>query len=210
MPALVQGEILGTRPYIGAALIAAALSLALCALMPFANLAWATAARRPASRAKSGACPGANLRPSRVNVETVDTATLCLIDRLRIAHGLPTLKANRELKVVAVTQVDAMVRLDYFADDGPSGTTPATLIAATRYGQHASSLSTAENIGWGTERDATPAQMVAAWLQSPAHREIILTGAFREVGVGATASAPSSLAEGQPGATYAIELARRN
>jgi len=102
-----------------------------------------------------------------------------------------------------------MVRLNYFAHVRPSGTTPAALVSATSYGQHAKSLSIAENIGWGTGPEATPAQMVAGWLRSPAHREIILTGEFRDVGVGATAAAPPSLAEGQAGATYALELARR-
>jgi len=119
------------------------------------------------------------------------------------------LNANRELQAVAVSQVKAMVRLNYFAHVRPSGTTPAALVSATSYGQHAKSLSIAENIGWGTGPEATPAQMVAGWLRSPAHREIILTGEFRDVGVGATAAAPPSLAEGQAGATYALELARR-
>jgi uncharacterized protein YkwD len=185
-------------------------ALALCALAPFTNVARATATRRPARHAGSSACPGANLQPSPTNARTIDASTLCLIDQVRVAHRLPTLKANRELQKVAVSQVTSMVRLDYFADVSPSGTTPAAMIAATRYGQRADGLSTAENIGWGTERDATPAQMVVAWLQSPPHREIILTGEFREAGVGTTAAAPPALAEGQPGATYALELAARN
>ena len=65
---------------------------------------------------------------------------------------------------------------------------------------------TAENIGWGTKRAATPAQMVAAWLQSPPHREVIFATEFHEAGVGATAAVPSLLAQGEPGATYALEL----
>jgi uncharacterized protein YkwD len=190
------------RPYIGAALVAALLALVLCV-----GLVWAGPALARA-RARTSACHGASLRPSPANATAIDVATLCLVDRARVAHGLRPLQANRELQAVAVSQVKDMVRLDYFADDRPSGKTPATLIAGTSYGRHARSLSTAENIGWGTRSNATPAQIVAAWLQSPAHREIILTGTFRQAGVGATAAVPSRLAQGQSGATYALELAR--
>ncbi|MGO9247547.1 MAG: CAP domain-containing protein [Solirubrobacteraceae bacterium] len=208
MPAQVQGEISRLWPHIGAALVAAALILALCALPLFANLAWAATTRPSPKHAPANTCPNANLRPSRTNAASIDAATLCLIDQARAARGLTTLKANRELQSVAVSQVDTMVRLDYFADDRPSGTTPEAMIAATRYGRHARSLSTAENIGWGTKRAATPAQMVAAWLQSPPHREVIFATEFHEAGVGATAAVPSLLAQGEPGATYALELAR--
>jgi uncharacterized protein YkwD len=148
--------------------------------------------------------------PLPANTATIDAATLCLIDQARVAHGLRPLQTNRELQGVAVSQVKTMVRLDYFADDRPSGTTPAALIAATRYGERArGGLSIGENIGWGTGGCATPAQMVTAWLQSPPHRKIILTSKYSDAGVGVIPAAPSRLAEGQPGATYALELAAR-
>jgi uncharacterized protein YkwD len=206
MLALVQGENQRMRPYVGAALAVAALMLAFCADVARAGTTIASAGTTTA-RAAQRSCKGTNLRPSRANAATIDAATLCLIDRTRIAHGLRPLKTNRELQAVAVSQVTDMVRLDYFADDRPTGQTPAALIAATRYGEHAKGLSIGENIGWGTGGYATPAQMVTAWLQSPPHREIILTGEYSDAGVGATPAVPSSLAEGQTGATYALELA---
>jgi len=193
--------------HVRAARAIAPLALALGALALFANVA---PAARTRAHAAADACAWANLRPTPTNAARIDAATLCLLDQIRVAHGLRVLKANRELQSVAVSQVDSMVRLNYFADVRPSGTTPAALVSATSYGQHAKSLSIGENIGWGTGGEATPAQMVAGWLRSPPHREIILTGEFRDVGVGATAAAPPSLAEGQAGATYALELARRH
>jgi uncharacterized protein YkwD len=196
------------RPQIGAALAAALLAFMPCAGAAGARAGAVRAAPGPA-RAASSTCPGADLRPTSANIATIDAATLCLVDRVRIAHGLRALKANRELRAVAKSQVQDMVRLNYFAHDRPSGQTPATLIAATRYGRHARSLSIGENIGWGTGVYATPAQMVAAWLQSPPHREIIFTSEFSDAGVGATPAVPSNLAEGQVGATYALELARQ-
>ncbi len=187
-------------------------ALVLCALVLCAGVARAGTAHtrvRARARAASSFCPETNLLPSPMNAATIDAATLCLIDQVRIAHGLLPLKTNRELQAVAVSQVRSMVRFDYFADNRPSGTTPGALIAAKPYGRHATSLSTGENIGWATGGLATPAQMVTAWLQSPPHREIILTGEYREAGVGTTAAAPTRFAEGQTGATYALELAKR-
>jgi uncharacterized protein YkwD len=183
----------------------ALLALALGALTLFAD---AAPAARTRARATADACAWANLRPTRTNAAKVDAATLCLIDRTRVAHGLAALRANRQLQAVAVSQVTSMVRLDYFADDRPSGATPLALILQTSYGRHARSVSAAENIGWGTGGRATPAQMVAGWLRSAAHRAAILTGEFSEAGVGTTAAAPSRLAQGRAGATYALELAR--
>jgi hypothetical protein len=51
--------------------------------------------------------------------------------------------------------------------------------------------------------------MVAAWMHSPPHRAIILTGTFNDAGVGVTPIVPSDLGVGEGGATYAIEFAAR-
>jgi Cysteine-rich secretory protein family len=157
----------------------------------------------------SASCPGANLSPSTANAATVDAATLCLVDQVRIAHHLRPLRANHELHVVAALQVNCLVRWNYFADDCPSWQTPGALIAATPYGAHAASLSIGQNLGWGTGLDTTPAEIVAAWMSSPEHRAIILTGAFNDAGVGVTPVVPSALGVGESGATYAAEFAAR-
>jgi uncharacterized protein YkwD len=164
-----------------------------------------------AGRAVGGVepCPGANVLPSATNAAAVDASTLCLVNRVRQAHHLRPVRFSRYLQAVGTSQVQAMVSLDYFADVRPSGTTPAALIARTPYGRHASGLITAENIGWGTGTDMTPAQMVSAWMQSVPHREIVLSREFRDGGVGALAAAPARVTDGEAGATYALELATR-
>ena len=45
-----------------------------------------------------------------------------------------------------------------------------------------------------------------AWMESPPHRRIILTGCFREAGVGVAASLPAMLERGADGATYSLDL----
>jgi uncharacterized protein YkwD len=155
-------------------------------------------------------CPGGDLSPTSANAARVDTATLCLIDQVRSAHRLRPLRANGELRSLATSQVVSMVRWDYFADNRPPGLTPMALIADTRYSAHTKKLSIGQNIGWGTGEYATPASMVAAWMASPPHRKIILTGEFREAGAGVTPAVPSVLEPELGGATYAIEFGARH
>jgi uncharacterized protein YkwD len=128
---------------------------------------------------------------------------------VRAAHHLHTLRFNHPLQSVAAGQARDMVAGDYFGDDSISGLTPMQRILATPYPSHAKRVNSAQNIGWATGPLATPAAMVQAWMESPPHREIILTPRFRDVGVGVTPAAPSSLAEGLAGATYTLEFGER-
>jgi uncharacterized protein YkwD len=154
-------------------------------------------------------CTYANLRPTPTDSARVDTSTLCLLNQVRAAYHLLPLRSNPELQAVAGAQATGMVRDDYFGDDSPTGQTPAALIEKLPYSAHASSLATAQNLGWGTRSAATPAGIVTAWMQSPPHREVILTGAYREVGVGVSPAVPSIVGHGERGATYAVEFAAR-
>lgn len=174
----------------------ATLAAALCAL---AGTSWA--------RGRSLPCPNADTHPDATNGVAIDEAIVCLIDQLRSEHGLPRLRVNTWLRAVAASQVKEMVRRDYFADDRLSGVTPLALISYSRYAAHDARVLTGQNLGWGTGVDATPASMVSAWINSIPHREIMLTAAFRDVGVGVVATVPSVLQEGITGATYAVEFA---
>ncbi len=194
------------------ALAAALLVLAgtLATLLAFAIPRTAQAARSAATTAKpAGACAGANARPSAANARALDAATLCLINRLRSARGVRALRANRELAHVAAGKVGDMLRRDYFADDGPSGQTPMSLVAVTRYPAHAARLAVGQNIAWGSAGDATPAHIVAGWMASAAHREVMLSGEYRDAGVGIAPAVPRLLHTHGSGATYAIELGAR-
>jgi uncharacterized protein YkwD len=163
----------------------------------------------PAAVARaSGGCRGANAKPTAENLNLIRSATLCLIDRARASARERPLHSNRALKAVAGSQVAGMIRFDYFSDVRPSGQTPGALIHATSYAARAN-LITGEDIGLGTGSLATPAQMVNSWLNSPAHREIMLDPAFRDIGVGVIAAVPSFFSGRQRGATYAIEFGAR-
>jgi uncharacterized protein YkwD len=128
---------------------------------------------------------------------------------VRASHHLAPLRQNRELGAVAASQVGAMVRWNYFADVSPSGQTPLSLVVVTHYPAHSAGISIAQNIAWGTGEDTTPARIVAAWMQSPSHRKIILDGEYRDAGVAAMAAVPNVVGAGQAGATYAMEFGAR-
>jgi uncharacterized protein YkwD len=162
------------------------------------------------TKLKSHSCAYANLRPTFADTAIVERATLCLIEQVRAAYHLQPLRSNHELRAVAGKQATNMVSHDYFSDNSPSGQTAGTLIAALPYGAHASRLATGQNLGWGTRSAATPAGIVTAWMHSRPHREVILTGAFRDVGVGVSPAVPSILGHGTRGATYAVEFAVRS
>lgn len=172
-----------------------------CALALTAGVAPAASASRP--------CAGANVYPTAANAAAVDAATLCLVNAVRAAHGLRPLHANRELRQVAASQVSSMVRRDYFADDRPTGQTPLSLVAVTRYPAHAAEFAVGENIAWATGGFTTPAHIVAEWMASVPHREIMLSAQYRDAGVAVTPAVPAILNASHSGATYAIELGMR-
>jgi uncharacterized protein YkwD len=166
------------------------------------------AVKAPASTPPAS-CTNTNLQPTGSNLAAIDAATFCLIEQVRSTNYLPSLHLSYSLQRVATGQTQDMVAGDYFGDDSISGLTPMQRILATPYPSHAARVNSAQNIGWATGPLATPAGMVEAWMHSPPHREIILTARFRDIGVGVTPAAPSSLANGLEGATYTLELGER-
>ncbi len=163
----------------------------------------------PAGAAAAAACRNATLQPSGANGAAIDAATLCLIDRLRVANRLAPLRANRELGTVAGSQVSSMISDDYFGDVRPTGQTPMSLIAVSRYRRHTAHISVGQNIAWASALDSTPASIVAAWMASPPHRAIMLDAQYRDAGAAVAAQLPSVLGAGSTGAIYAIEFGAR-
>jgi uncharacterized protein YkwD len=151
------------------------------------------------------------MQPAGTDLPLLDAATLCLVNQLRTAHRLHSLRGNYQLASVAERQVRQMVALDYFADVGPGGQTPLALVAASRYPAAAATFTVGQNLAWGTGTYTTPARIVAAWMASPPHRAIILEGQFRDAGVAVIPSAPAVVTGSATitGATYAMEFGVR-
>jgi uncharacterized protein YkwD len=164
-----------------------------------------TAAASPAH----AACAGADVMPSSAKAAKVRAATLCLLNAQRRSHGLRKLRANGRLRRAAAGYARFMVARDFFAHEGPDGSTPLSRIRSTRYLRGARSWAIGENLAWGTGSFATPRATVRAWMHSPGHRANILNGSFREIGIGVADGAPVSIGAAAPGATYATDFGYR-
>jgi uncharacterized protein YkwD len=162
-------------------------------------------------RASSTPCTGASDVPDGRNSAVVDSATLCLMNRIRETYRLHPLRRNAALATIATGQARDMVRGDYFGDQSLSGQSPLARIMASSYSLAPSRirLLAAQNIGWGTGPNSTPRGIVRAWMHSPPHRAIILTGAYRDVGVGVAPTIPSVLGSSWTAGTYAVEFGAR-
>ena len=153
--------------------------------------------------AKSDSCPGASLTPNEENLETIRTATLCLVNRERAENGESPLQPNAQLQQAAQGHTESMVDEDYFEHVSPNGDTPLSRMIAAGYIYSSQvGYEVGENIGWGTLWLGTPDAIVAAWMASPGHRANILDARFRDTAIGVSPHAPAALAHGQAGAIY--------
>src|ERR1019366_8673614 len=127
----------------------AALTAVLIGLCAWASPALATAPH--ARHARYGACDNTTLRPTVRNLEVIRTATICLVNRERIAHGETPLRDNSKLGAAAQGHTESMAWSNYFEHLGPGGQTPLDRMRAAGY-IYSSNLGyeVGENIAWGT------------------------------------------------------------
>lgn len=161
----------------------ATLTLALLAVLALVA-APAGAANKPKP------CKDAKLVPSKASqMKRVARATRCLVNRERAKHGLPRLRANDDLLKSSRWQGFDMLGHAYFDHARPDGPKFADRILRFGYAQAAAGYEIGENIGWASDSIASPKQMVKMWMNSPPHRENILTKTFRDQAIGAIWSA---------------------
>ena len=143
------------------------------------------------------AVPGSSLRAAR-------HSTLCLLNRERRKRQMHRLRFNHKLALAGLRHAKDMVDKQYFSHDAPSGQNFVERIQDTNYLPAAASWTLGENLAWGNRREASPREIVRAWMASPAHRANILKPRFREIGVAIVIGAPVDGVAGA--ATYATEF----
>lgn len=98
----------------------------------------------------------------------------------RKANGnLPALSENATLDAVAAARLADMFQKQYFAHVAPDGGSAETIAKTFNYEY----LAIGENIALG--EFAGDADLVAAWMASPGHRENILSPHYTQIGVAA-------------------------
>jgi uncharacterized protein YkwD len=180
--------------------IAAAIALALALLSP------SPAAAAGGSSERARGCPYARTLPAKATNKQSRIAIRCLVNRRRAAHGMGDLKVSKRLRKAASGHSRAMVRYDFFSHYSLSGRTFERRIRLAGYLAGARSWRVGEVIAAGTGRRGTARSIVKAWMQSPGHREQILTRGYRHLGVGVADGFPGG---GRRGATYTIDFGVR-
>jgi uncharacterized protein YkwD len=171
-----------------------------------AGLLATTAAATPAQ----AACAGADAMPSRAKGAQIRKATLCLLNDQRRAHGLRKLRENGRLRRAAAGYSRLMVSQSFFSHVSPGGSTLQSRVTGTHYLDGAGSWSIGENLAWGTGPLGTPRSIVKAWMNSPGHRENILNGTFRDIGIGVATGAPIPAGAAAAGGTYTTDFGYRS
>jgi uncharacterized protein YkwD len=153
------------------------------------------------------AASAASAAPREAPTVRLGRAAVCLLNRKRVARGMPKLRINRRLSRAARRHTRDMVRRRYFDHTSPRGTDMLARIKRTGYLSGPYSWTVGENIAWGASRRGSPREIVKAWMNSPGHRQNILNPAFRELGIGVVAAAPTRI--GLPSATYTTTFGAR-
>jgi uncharacterized protein YkwD len=128
--------------------------------------------------------------------------TLKAINGTRAAQGLAPVRVDARLGRAALGHSRDMVTRHYFDHVSPSGDRLGTRVARTGWTRRRPEWLLGEDLAWGTGDLATPEAVVAAWMNSPPHRRILLRRGFRVVGIGVVAGTPFS----DEGATYTADF----
>lgn len=98
----------------------------------------------------------------------------------REKNGLPALKNNSKLNAAAQIRVDDMLAKQYFAHTSPDGDSYISAVKEVGYAWK----SLGENIASGSAGSAGSSRVVDLWMDSPGHRQNILSSSFKEIGIG--------------------------
>jgi uncharacterized protein YkwD len=109
--------------------------------------------------------------------DRTESAILRAMNSVRARHGLPRLQASSALAKAADAHSAAMLRSGTFSHGAFN----------ERLRRYTRARSVGETLAWMSRCDS--GTVVSMWLQSAAHRRILLAPEFRVVGVGRKASA---------------------
>jgi uncharacterized protein YkwD len=126
-----------------------------------------------------------DVRPSNITAKGARAATTCLINKERNQHGRGDLNRNSRLNEAARNHSSHMESKGCFSHQCSGERSLLSRLKAVRYiTDGLSRWAYGENIAYGDDTRGTPRAMVNAWMNSSEHRANMLSGTFRDVGVG--------------------------
>jgi uncharacterized protein YkwD len=136
-----------------------------------------------AALAGTAAAPSAPLRPA-VALNALSRDVLVNVNALRKSRGLTPLKLSTSLSAAAAQHSTEMARLGYFAHESANGAAFDKRVARFYSMGQRRYWSVGENLVWSAP-DLSAADALKLWMNSPPHREILLTARWREIGISA-------------------------
>ena len=121
-----------------------------------------------------------------LTLNSYEKQVVSLINKQRAKRDLPKVRVHAKLVNAARAHSTDMAGQKYFRHSSLSGETFSRRVI--RHGYKRSGYSywkVGENIAWGSGLYSSPKVIVQAWMKSKAHRNVILTKRFRDIGVGA-------------------------
>ncbi|MBA2568650.1 MAG: CAP domain-containing protein [Actinobacteria bacterium] len=157
-------------------------------------------------------------KPARPAVSVARSAILAAyeadivrrMNAIRTDRGLRALRISRQLSAAAAYHTNQMGLRGFFEHESANGAEFWKRIERFYPSSRAGSWSVGENILWGSPEISASAA-IREWMQSPPHRENILSGEWREVGLGAThfPSAPGAY-HGGPVTIVTVDFGARS
>jgi uncharacterized protein YkwD len=142
-----------------------------------------------------------------LRLTSVEVAVVKIINQTRAQHGLRPVRVRTSLCRAARVHSTEMVRRGFFSHLSFNGESQATRVVRFGYARKGRSFwSTGEVIAYGTGPAGTPQAIVDSWLQSKAHRALLLSPRWRDVGVGRASGAFRCL---NGAAVYTVDVGRR-
>jgi uncharacterized protein YkwD len=149
-----------------------------------------------AALAGSADAPSAPTRPA-VSLDALSRGVLLDVNAMRKSHGLAPLRLSVSLNAAAAQHSNEMARVGYFAHESADGS-PFDKRLARFYPMGSRHYwSVGENLVWAAP-DLSADEALKLWMDSPPHRENLLTSRWREIGIAAVHadSAPGSYGGG--------------
>lgn len=135
-------------------------------------------------------------------------AVVCEIERVRARKDTGRLRLNSELALAASRHAQDMFERKYFSHVSPGGGELTDRVRRSGYAASRCSWRAGEILAWGVGTRSTAASTVRAWLDSPSHRQILLSRRYSQVGIAIQAGTPFAQYTG--GITAAAVLGRRD
>jgi uncharacterized protein YkwD len=123
----------------------------------------------------------------------LEAAVVREMNRVRIAAGLRTLHSSPSLRTAARGHSRSMLEYGFFSHDSVDGTAFSDRIRRYYSSRGWRTWSVGETLLASPTGVVDAEAIVAAWLESPSHRDVLLDPTWRDAGIGAlhAATAPN-------------------